>query len=731
MAQEQGHYPSRTEYWQQLERRPNETDAQYRARLLTMTQGVSNWPGELGDIFGQSRTMAALERLPQGDDESTFGFGLRNFISGTAGRLVNAPANAIGALQADTARGINYLARTPNTSGDAGAMGRAFSANPAAGRAAYSRALAAAPRQDDNQFNFAVNPAAPADGYRPGAFRRAFPQGVAGGRNDPGDFNTVRPRIIATEGPASLGGYNALAYNLPGGRNAAGVSSPRPLTEMTMGQVYDFQRGPMRAQTRNFRHPGDIGSTGVGAYQFESQTLRENAQLTFGNNWRNQPFTSENQDRVAETLYNRIRHNPTMLATTWAAFSGQGTGATPPPNGEILAQAFQQSQAELREAERQALQPWSSSFMPPPSPTVPTPEPLQAPDFTAGNEAFAKSAPNNPFAEEGDRNRFLRQNFFRGIGQGMLSVQPGRPIGFGELLMRVGAGGLTGRMEGEDRARQMDEQFDRAMQNYNQARAQRNDQQATVQANVLNQNVAMRNQYSLTQYSAAREDWARFNTASIQGDRFVTTTRPEADGPVQVSSVPITPMVRAGMALRRSESIMAYGSASQSQANWNWQATQAQAAQAAALALAQGGNVGAEALAVETSRQVTGLVDSGTIWQVVPRPIMETYLNDAYRSLGIAPPSGQVTTDAYGRADPDRGSLPNAQREQVNDYIINRLVADILASPDGDLARAVLRSTQGVAAGAVARARETRQTTTRRQGPRGMTTSTTESVSGQ
>jgi hypothetical protein len=103
---------------------------------------------------------------------------------------------------------------------------------------------------------------------------------------------------------------------------------------MTIGQVLDYQLSTIRPHTRGHPTAGDprgIGSTGAGAYQFEHDTLRQNAEQTFGAGYLSQRFSPENQDRIAETLYNRVRGNPTVLRNTWAAFTpghqGGGDGA--------------------------------------------------------------------------------------------------------------------------------------------------------------------------------------------------------------------------------------------------------------------------------------------------------------------------------------------------------------------------------------------------------------------
>lgn len=134
-------------------------------------------------------------------------------------------------------------------------------------------------------------------------------------------FAQVKANIIAHEAPQSLGGYNALAYNTSAQHNSAGVPQQN-LTGMTIGQVVDFQNNVMRPATAGRRGAGDVGSTGVGAYQFESGTLQQQAKAVFGDKWRDMKFTPETQDVLAEHLFNQVKGNPGQLGSTWAAFSG-------------------------------------------------------------------------------------------------------------------------------------------------------------------------------------------------------------------------------------------------------------------------------------------------------------------------------------------------------------------------------------------------------------------------
>lgn len=116
------------------------------------------------------------------------------------------------------------------------------------------------------------------------------PGGGGSGNRPP--FSQVAPRIRQTE---SGHNYDATVYN----------ALPRAVSRMNIGELTDWQpqlTNATRAQNRARGLPS--GSSGVGAYQFERATLIAMAQRVFGANWRNVPFSRENQDRLAEALYN-------------------------------------------------------------------------------------------------------------------------------------------------------------------------------------------------------------------------------------------------------------------------------------------------------------------------------------------------------------------------------------------------------------------------------------------
>ena len=122
-------------------------------------------------------------------------------------------------------------------------------------------------------------------------------------------FDMVAPLIRKKE---SGGNYDAVVY---------GNSAPKNPTDMTLGEVYDFQKKELRPKTKGRRGDGDIGSTGIGAYQFESETLRSAAEEKFGANWKNIQFTPGVQDDLARIVHGHAKASG-RLASTWAVFNG-------------------------------------------------------------------------------------------------------------------------------------------------------------------------------------------------------------------------------------------------------------------------------------------------------------------------------------------------------------------------------------------------------------------------
>lgn len=81
----------------------------------------------------------------------------------------------------------------------------------------------------------------------------------------------------------------------------------QPITSMNIGDLTTMQAGMIKNQ----------GASPLGAYQINKATLEEYAPKVLGENWRQQQFTPENQDKIAEAIYNDRRGGE--LHKTWAA----------------------------------------------------------------------------------------------------------------------------------------------------------------------------------------------------------------------------------------------------------------------------------------------------------------------------------------------------------------------------------------------------------------------------
>ena len=169
-----------------------------------------------------------------------------------------------------------------------------------------------------NRGHFGYGGLAGRNGYGPGGTPEALPEW-----ND-----EVRKRITRSEGTdlPNNAGYDARygydKYPAP----------DKPLSQMTLGEVSNYQRDKLIPATRG-QIPGvpkTQGTGAVGAYQMTHGFINQYAPEFFGPNYRDETFfTPENQDALAEFVYNKYKNDPKKLAGTWATFSGldpQGAG---------------------------------------------------------------------------------------------------------------------------------------------------------------------------------------------------------------------------------------------------------------------------------------------------------------------------------------------------------------------------------------------------------------------
>jgi len=130
------------------------------------------------------------------------------------------------------------------------------------------------------------------------------------------DFSQVKANIMMAEGTSQTRD----PYNTVYGYGRYGQPS-KPLIDMTFGEVADFQKNVLIPNTKG-KVPGtNLGTGAVGAYQFNNGTLESLAKQKFGSSWRSEKFTPENQDILAEVLFDERKGNDAKLAATWAYFS--------------------------------------------------------------------------------------------------------------------------------------------------------------------------------------------------------------------------------------------------------------------------------------------------------------------------------------------------------------------------------------------------------------------------
>lgn len=99
----------------------------------------------------------------------------------------------------------------------------------------------------------------------------------------------------------------------------------KPLSQGSFGEAHDFGQTLIPATRGQVGAGPDKGTSAVGAYQFTGDTMERYAKRVFGDNWREQPFTFENQSKIAEALFNDAKSG--NLKAVWAGLPDATPGA--------------------------------------------------------------------------------------------------------------------------------------------------------------------------------------------------------------------------------------------------------------------------------------------------------------------------------------------------------------------------------------------------------------------
>jgi hypothetical protein len=77
----------------------------------------------------------------------------------------------------------------------------------------------------------------------------------------------------------------------------------------------------LKVNAANKERTGSNGSSAMGTYQIVGDTLRRYGPKVLGENWRNAEFNFENQDKIAEAIFNDNKGSADALRSQWVSLS--------------------------------------------------------------------------------------------------------------------------------------------------------------------------------------------------------------------------------------------------------------------------------------------------------------------------------------------------------------------------------------------------------------------------
>ena len=151
----------------------------------------------------------------------------------------------------------------------------------------------------------------------------------------PGMFGPIGSTPAAGGGSAGSAAYDTVVGNGQFG------SPSQPLSSMTIGQAIEFGQNVLIPGTRGNRQlglPADKGSSAMGAFQITQQTLQDYAPKALGADWKDQPMSAANQDKIAEAIFNDRKQG--NLADTWVSLPDKTPGAYADKSWEEMRQVI-------------------------------------------------------------------------------------------------------------------------------------------------------------------------------------------------------------------------------------------------------------------------------------------------------------------------------------------------------------------------------------------------------
>lgn len=202
--------------------------------------------------------------------------------------------------------------------------------------------------------------------------------------------------------------------------------------------------------------------------------------------------------------------------------------------------------ASIAQAQQAALTPFSAEVDRAPRPEMPDAPVLAQKDFTKQDELLAGLAPM-AFGEQ-EEATLKRTRLWQGAAQALASLSD--DAGVGQILAKVGAGMLGGRLSANDEIQARADQYDEQMRQYQMLKLQYEDGKADEVLNAANAQAQLGYDHAMKSWADAAGQWQTDNTVSVQGGMLMTTTV-GPDGNLVVSGKPIEALVAPAYAMQR------------------------------------------------------------------------------------------------------------------------------------------------------------------------------------
>jgi hypothetical protein len=104
--------------------------------------------------------------------------------------------------------------------------------------------------------------------------------------------------------------------------------TPVPVSSMSIADAIDYGKKtliPGNKGNAALGLPPTLGSSAMGAYQITGQTLQDFAPKALGANWQSAPMSPENQEKIAEAIFNDRKSG--NLKSTWVSLPNAAPGA--------------------------------------------------------------------------------------------------------------------------------------------------------------------------------------------------------------------------------------------------------------------------------------------------------------------------------------------------------------------------------------------------------------------